>query len=89
MATYETSHGRRCSSKIHRYLVTYEEDVPDGLVLTFGVDATRPSEATLKVIDFIDIHKLHQSKEHGYALIYCISKETAQYNIPYKSNPEI
>lgn len=72
-----------------RYLVTYEEDIPGGVILTFGVDAGSSSEATSKVIDYIDNKNLHHNKDHGYMLIPRVSKQKADYNIPYKSNQDI
>lgn len=89
MPRYPTTFNGRLPSKIHRYLVTYEEDCLDGWITTFGVDAHCASEATAKTIEYIEDKNLHHDKDHGYTLIPRVSKDKADYNIPYKSNPDI
>lgn len=88
MANYPTS-SRQPKGRHRRYTVTYEEDCTGGYTLTFGVDAHSLSEATSKTIDFIDRHHLHHDKDHGYFLTPKLSKQKTDYNIPYKTNPEI
>ncbi len=79
MSNYPTS-GKKPSYAIKRYVVTYEEDIPGGRILTFGVTASLSSEATAKVIEFIRVNKMHQS-DHPYILIPRVSKDKTDYNV--------
>jgi hypothetical protein len=82
VSNYETSSHKKPTGKARRFVVTYEEDTPGGVILTFGVRASLASEATAKVIEFIRIHKLHQS-EHPYTLYPKVSKDITNYNVNF------
>lgn len=82
MSNYPTSSWKKPTGKERRYVVTYEEDTPGGVILTFGVKASLASEATGKVIEFIRIHNLHQS-EHPYILYYKISNDITDHNVNF------
>lgn len=82
MSNYPTSSWKKPTGKERRYVVTYEEDTPGGVILTFGVKASLASEATGKVIEFIRIHNLHQS-EHSYILYPKVSNETTNYYVNF------
>lgn len=88
MANYPTS-SKKPQGRYRRFLVTYVEDCPDPWTLTFGVDAHSMAEATSKTIFFIDLHNLHYEKDYGYILTVKVSKKQTDYNIPYKTNPEL
>lgn len=82
MSNYETSSHKKPTGKARRFVVTYEEDTPGGMVFTLEVRASLASEATAKVIEFIRIHKLHQS-DHQYILYYKVSNETTNYYVNF------
>jgi len=82
VSNYETSSHKKPTGKARRFVVTYEEDTPGGMVFTLGVKASLASEATAKVIEFIRIHKLHQS-ENQYILYYKVSNETTNYYVNF------
>ena len=80
MANYPTSSHKKPRGKPRRYLVTYQEDCPEGKVMTFSVFANLASESTAKVIEFIRIYELHSS-HFDYTLYPVLSDEDADHEI--------
>jgi len=80
MANYPTSSHKKPRGAPRRYVVTYQEDCPEGEVITFSVFANLASEATAKTIDFIKSENLHDSY-FGYTLYPVLSDEDTDHEI--------
>lgn len=76
-------YNRDFGSKLHRYVVTYENE--EGDTATFSVIAVTPSEATAQVISCIDTHHLHLASG-PYILSVITSKEKTNFNIDNYGN---
>lgn len=83
MPNYPTSYYKKIRGNRRRYLVTYEEDVAGGKVLTFSMQAHSMSEATAITIQFIDKHKIHDSQYH-YTLTPKVSADKADHYINHE-----
>ena len=80
MPNFPTSYHKKPRGKPRRYVVTYQEDCPDGKVITFSVMANMASEATAKTIDFIKNFNLHDSY-FDYTLYPVLSEEETDHEI--------
>lgn len=80
MGNYPTTYHKKPKGSPRRYVVTYQEDCPEGKVITFSVIANLPSEASAKTIEFIRIYELHDSF-FNYTLYPVLSDEDADHEI--------